>query len=257
MHLFLSPHFDDAVLSCGGTIHRLAGLGEAVSVLTIMGSGLPETVPDTPIIRDLHRRWEAGHDPLAARKQEDITALKSLGASAQHLNIHDCVYRVADGVALYPSEESLWGDIHPDDPALNILKQITPANMEQTKRVYVPLGVGHHVDHRIIRDWGLELVKRYPDIDFLFYEEYPYTKDIPAINRALNAFITAMNRHDVRLTEADIKAKIQAVGCYRSQISTFWESVEDMARDIRASLARDAGGEPVERYRRMARQDEG
>ena len=41
LHLFVSPHFDDAVLSCGATMHRLRRLGERVMVLTVC-AGVPD-----------------------------------------------------------------------------------------------------------------------------------------------------------------------------------------------------------------------
>lgn len=39
-HLFLSPHFDDVALSCGGMIDQLIGAGATVEVWTIF-SGFP------------------------------------------------------------------------------------------------------------------------------------------------------------------------------------------------------------------------
>jgi len=59
MHLFLSPHLDDAVYSCGGTIHQLTSQGTPVQILTFMAGDPPTPLPDTPITRDLHRRWDA------------------------------------------------------------------------------------------------------------------------------------------------------------------------------------------------------
>lgn len=248
MHLFISPHFDDAVLSCGGTIHQLTQRGETVTIITVMAGGLPDPLPDTPIIRDLHTRWQAGHDPIAARREEDIAAAERLGAAVRHLDIGDCVYRTVDGSALYPSEESLFGEIQPDDPAISALEKMSLPNSAPLT-VYIPLGVGHHVDHQIVRNWGLGLLDGEPAYEIRFYEEYPYTKDQQAIGEALAFFARPLVQQDTQLTAADITAKIEAVGCYTSQISTFWDNIAAMARDIQTNMAHDQDGNPVERCR--------
>src|SRR5690349_4048271 len=97
MHLFLSPHYDDAVLSCGGLIHKLVGEGQRVVVRTVMGGApSPQELPDTAIIRSLHERWAAGENPVEVRIKEDEAAVASLGASAEHMVYWmDCVYRVS------------------------------------------------------------------------------------------------------------------------------------------------------------------
>ena len=40
-HLFLSPHYDDAVYSCGGTLASLTTAGENVTVLTVCAGSPP------------------------------------------------------------------------------------------------------------------------------------------------------------------------------------------------------------------------
>ena len=106
-HLFISPHFDDVVLSCGGTLHKLVKDGQSVRVMTMMAGLFNDELPQTPILEDLHQRWQVGDNPLLARQQEDINALDSLDVEFMHVPLTDCVYRVADDVPLYPSEESL------------------------------------------------------------------------------------------------------------------------------------------------------
>jgi len=241
VHLFLSPHLDDAVLSCGGSIFQLTQQGEAVTVLTVMAGDPPDPLPDTPIVRDLHQRWQAGTSPVAHRRKEDIASLDVLAAKSQHRNYPDCVYRAHNHTTLYPSEESLFGDIHaedklPDHLAIEaVLIQYVFVNL---KTLYVPLGVGHHVDHQIVRDWGIEIYKRHPSVDIRFYEEYPYTRDQGAIDAALDAL-----PDDLPLTaelmfvdKFALAAKIQAIACHRSQLSTFWRDQTEMVRDIQASF---------------------
>lgn len=236
MHVFLSPHLDDAVLSCGGCIHHLAQQGQPVLILTLMAGDPPDPLPDTPIVNDLHRRWQAGYNPSATRRQEDKAAAAVLGAAVQHLDLGDCVYRAANGRALYPSEESLFGDVQPGDPAIAALRNLT---LPAYETIYAPLGVGHHVDHQIVRDWGRSL----PGVRF--YTEYPYHRDTIAIERTLTHFAPPPHPQRIALNDADVSAKIRAIACYQSQISTFWPDLSAMEAETRA-IMQAADGTPTE-----------
>lgn len=259
MYLFLSPHFDDAVLSCGGTIARLVAESQAVTVRTVMGGiPTPEQIPETPITRDLHRRWDRGDDPILARRQEDEAAVKGLGAELVVMSVWlDCVYRRSrSGEALYPTEESIFGEIHPDDAAAHLLPKVILPQTEPIYTLYAPLGAGHHVDHQVVRNWALTMRQQFPWLALKFYEEYPYTEDAGAVEAALSYFTTAragwrLEPEVIRLDEAHTAAKIRAIACYESQISTFWESVEAMEAATRRSMWDAAAGSYVERYWRL------
>ena len=45
VHLFISPHLDDVVLSCGGYIHRLTTSGEKVVIVTVITADVPAGRP--------------------------------------------------------------------------------------------------------------------------------------------------------------------------------------------------------------------
>jgi LmbE family N-acetylglucosaminyl deacetylase len=256
MHLFLSPHFDDAVLSCGGTIHRLAAEGQTVVVRTVMG-GVPSAsrVPDTPITRDLHQRWAAGDDPVTIRAQEEEVAVWTLGAQANRMVFWtDCVYRLSlKGEALYPSEESLFGQVHPDDMAGQLMRTLVLPHNERVRVLYAPMGAGHHVDHQIVRDWAIELKRQYREVALKFYEEYPYSEDVNAIDEARQFFPTheppiPLQPELVPLSEANVAAKVKAIRHYHTQISTWWADEAEMESKVRAALARTGNGQPAERF---------
>ncbi len=248
-HVFISPHFDDGIFSCGGTAHRLTAAGHAVIIMTIMGGLYHGELPDTPILADLHRRWSAGDSPLRSRQIEDEQASNSIGVDFMHVPLPDCVYRMASDLALYPSEESLFGEIHPADYAPRLLKGIQIPELETAARVYLPLGVGHHVDHQIARDWGMTQVRDIPNRAALrFYAEFPYLNADRATELALQEFGLLLEPADLRLSEPDIRAKVKAIACYESQISTFWTSLEAMEADVRRAFTDPLTGEFVERY---------
>ncbi|NWG17464.1 MAG: PIG-L family deacetylase [Chloroflexi bacterium] len=255
MHLFLSPHFDDAVLSCGSLIRQLVENNEAVAVRTVMGRKIGSmSIPTTPIIERLHARWGIAAD---ARIEEDEQAVKSLGADPQRMTVWpDCIYRTSrQGAPLYPTEESLFGEIHPEDEAARLIPTIVLPAQEVIHVLYAPLGVGQHVDHLIVRDWALELKKQNPALAVKFYEEYPYSETGSAVDRALEYYKEReirLEMETVTLNEAQVEAKIQAIAHYRSQISTFWENDEAMRQAVRQFLLRAGGTTPVERCWRAA-----
>lgn len=262
MNIFISPHLDDAVLSCGGLIHQLTARGEAVLVLTLMTGDPPDTLPDTPLIRDLHRRWQAGENPYATRRREDIQALQHLGVSGiVHVGWLDCPYRTnGEGHALYTQNHHLFGRVHPDDPALVSILPIP----ETATVLYAPLGAGGHVDHRVVNHLVQQLS---PDLVVYYYEEYPYSASggearritdgspdqqvgTDAVQAALQNFHQTLIPHLTYLSEADLSAKIEAIAYYQSQISSFWEDAADMGRKVRA-YALEVAASPAERVWRV------
>lgn len=251
MHVFLSPHLDDAVLSCGGTLAQLHEAGAPCVVVNVMAGALPQPLPDTPIVRELHARWQAGADPMPARRAEDARALARVGATGLYLPLPDCVYRTHNAHALYPDEASLWGAIHPDDPAhalLNELANFSDLGITQpVSALYVPLGVGQHVDHRLVRTWGIRLAASQPDLRLWFYTDYPYFRDTQRIATARAELGLALESVWQPLTEAQFSAKVAAVAAYTSQISTFWASAQQMQDELAAHF-RDERGQLGEKY---------
>lgn len=260
MHLFLAPHPDDAPLSCGGTIYHLREAEEqACVILTIMSGDPPDPLPDSPLVRELHERWQAGENPMVARRQEDEEAATVLSAkSIIHTSMMDCVYRTApDGTPLYIDNDTIFGDIHPLDGALPSLLTVDLPYADQVTHVYAPLGAGHHVDHQVIRDWALHLSGKYPEINFLFYEEFPYAEDPTTTTRALADFGVKLQPEAKVLRDVDVLIKLVALQHYTSQISTFWGSIQEMEDRVREFM-RHAGAlvqsdSPVERYWRVVR----
>lgn len=249
-HIFLSPHYDDAVYSCGGTIHQLVQQGHDVTILTIM-AGVPSLpLPDTPVLQDNHERWQIGDNPVTARRREDKAAASILGANTEYLEtIADCIYRTNDGEALYPTEESLWDKIHPDDPAIILLEQI---DLSHADTIYAPLGVGGHVDHLIVRDWAISLSQK-TDIPIRFYEDYPYLRDRKAVDLAREKIDAKLSPDTIIFTQDTMQSKIQAMLSYQSQIASFWESADAVSHEVSETFRGATDTTFVERYYAMIR----
>jgi LmbE family N-acetylglucosaminyl deacetylase len=231
--IYLSPHLDDAVLSCGGSISSQALSGTEVLVVTVF-AGIPSTGKLSPLATELHNRWGNTQSPVVARRQEDHNAMSVLGAKFLHLGFADAIYRSDGDSFLYQSDQDLFGPLHPSDA--NLLAQVAAelATIQGLSHstVFVPLAVGNHVDHQLIRDTVLathSLLGR-----ALFYEDYPYVEQPGGLTRALEALGPEGWTPEVKpLTEGDLRAKISAIGAYRSQTSTLFGDEETMTQRVR------------------------
>lgn len=56
----------------------------------------------------------------------------------------------------------------------------------------------------------------------------------------------------VELGEADVQAKVEAIACYQSQMSSFWPNLQAMEQEVREMLVRTGNGVPAERYWRVS-----
>ena len=236
-HIYLSPHLDDAVLSCGGRIWQQARSGEHVLVVTVFARDPSSGAPLSPFAQELHARWEHSNGAVVRRQEEDLAALALLGADPAHWPYTDCIYRqTPDGRFPYASEEALWGEVHPTETGLvaELADRLSALPLAQRSTVYTPLGVGHHVDHQIVRR-AAEAAGH----TLTYYEEFPYAEDPQAVEAVLAK--RPGQAELVLLSEEALKAKIAAIACYRSQISTFWADVVTMAAAVRAFAERVGG----------------
>lgn len=249
-HLILSPHADDAVLSCGGLMYTLAQQGQPVVVWTLMVADAPKPLPRSPLVNELHLRWGVETDPYVMRRAEDKVAIEQLGAEVVFGDWLDAIYRVdSNGRAVYPNLDFLFAEIRPADPLLN--NALDLARWPSLQAVYIPLAAGNHVDHQLVRQLALRWLQAAPaSIGVYFYEEYPYaaqTNEIShfhtgekprlfgstAVQTAL-ATLPGLTSPLVRqFDEAALQAKINAIACYASQISSFWNSTDEMAQNVR------------------------
>ncbi|HVO43270.1 MAG TPA: PIG-L family deacetylase [Aggregatilineales bacterium] len=252
MHLFLSPHFDDAALACGAQISTLTRKGERVMIYTVMAGDPPVNFKHTQFTRQHHERWALGENPAEGRQIEDRQAAQLLGAEVQFGPYPDAIYRIdpQGGGALYSNDAALMGIVNQADP----VKQVKRAAVIQALLnllgvksgndvIHAPLGVGRHVDHQIVRDMGLAMAQWRPDNRVYFYEDYPYTRlGDGAIQMAVRQLNQPAERVTRRVTEHAIAVKIAAIECYKSQLSGLgWLTKEAMAADVRADVEQAEG----------------
>jgi LmbE family N-acetylglucosaminyl deacetylase len=243
-HIYLSPHLDDVALSCGGRIWQQTRVGERVAVVTVFAAAPEPDAQLSSYARGLHARWGQLKEAVQQRQEEDRQALLLLGAEPLHWPYTDCIYRRTPGGDFpYSGEEALWGEIHPSEADLveELADRIQALPLLTRGVLYVPLAVGRHVDHRIVRQ-----AAEGSDRPLTYYEDFPYAEDRGAVDiaRAGGAWKAEL----LPLSQEALEAKISAIARYRSQISTFWGSTTQMVAAVRAFAKRTGSGGLAERH---------
>jgi LmbE family N-acetylglucosaminyl deacetylase len=245
--VYLSPHLDDAVLSCGGRIAREVSAGRRVRVVTLFTSDEPEE-PPSQLAADLRRWWKLPPgEVMRRRRAEDLAACALLGAEPEHWDLPEAPYRCApDGRVLYPSLARLFGEPDPADDGLVAEIATRIGALAPEVRVLGPLAVGGHVDHRLVRR-ALERVRPQAPL----YEDFPYVEwKWLGLRRALG------RRKDwieevIALADDELAARFAASCAYASQVPTLFRTPGRLRRQLRRA-ARRAGGERIWRRRSPA-----
>jgi LmbE family N-acetylglucosaminyl deacetylase len=223
--IFLSPHYDDIALSCGGLVWEQGQAGHRTSIWTIC-AGAPQFASTTPFASSLHARWGVA-DAVERRRAEDIRSSQVLGAAHRHLPIPDCIYRGSQD-PLYPSEESLWGGLHPAEASLvHALYVQLARDLPARAQIVCPLGIGRHVDHQLTRAAAERLSR-----DLWYYPDYPYVLAEVDFQASLGLQGWSAVRFPVSL--AGLDAWTESVAAHASQISSFWKDLDQMRAAIRS-----------------------
>ncbi len=248
-HVYLSPHLDDAALSCGGMIYTQAQAGEPVLIVTLF-AGVPDYGNLSEFALFQHNWWGNPPDPVGQRRQEDERACRILGADWIHLDGLDAIYRrdPATGETLYNSDDDIFGPLHPadvieaDELAASWLRELPLDGA----RVYAPLAAGNHVDHQLARQAAIHLAER--GLPVAFYEDFPYVSDAETLVRALAREIPGGWRaRQTSLTEEALARKKQAISCYASQNPVIFRHGPGMDEQVETYARRVGDGQPAER----------
>jgi LmbE family N-acetylglucosaminyl deacetylase len=222
-HIFLSPHYDDIALSCGGTAVRITQSGAIPEVALMFGDHPDPNQPLTEFAQTLHRQWGLdAAEVIASRRAEEASASAVLGTKTSFLPFRDAIYRGAR----YLGDDQLFGAPASDEALLPsaIIDKLGLGS--ESVRVYAPLAIGFHVDHQLAFLTGFELAKR--GFEVWFYEDLPYALKPGARDRRVEA-IGSMFSPDVQVDiSAQWEKKIDAIFAYPSQLSTIFVEYVDV-----------------------------
>lgn len=189
--LFLSPHLDDAVLSCGLLLTE-AAKASTVTVATVFTEATPG--PYTRAARSFLR--QCGAEPAAnaenlyvQRRAEDVTTVIAAGAHPVHLAWPDALFRTRGRGPFTPVLASVAPELVHRYPTFRFdiargrvslaEKGLAPQIADRVRAliddtgaqvIFCPLGVGRHVDHLLVRSVG-----QYLDRPVIYYSDFPYS----------------------------------------------------------------------------------
>jgi len=240
-HIFFSPHADDAILSCGGTIHSLALQRRPVEVVGVF-AGIPDAHQYSAYARQLHAKWRLPVNPIEQRWDEDSAAMHEVGVTDfERWEFLEAPYRTsASGYPLYATNEDLTGEISNADEKLkkDISRRVQTLVERSADTIsYFPLSLGHHVDHQILFAIGLEM--RASGQLVRFYEDYPYAEGYE---------VNGHKEWQPEVLPIVVGPKIRAASAYVSQLRGLGGSTAVLGRRLSDFGGAIGTGHAGERY---------
>jgi LmbE family N-acetylglucosaminyl deacetylase len=215
-----------------------------------------ESLAGQPVIDDLPTQGAvlteevveaaAAGEVMAQRRLEDEAYAAFAEASIVWLDLPDAVFRGYEG------DEQLLSTPRADDSAPYELIRREILRLEP-QRVYVPLGIGGHVDHQLCREVGVALLNEdrrwiMPGPNLVgavqFYEDFPYAwwNDFRQLGDLGDEIWSELPEGILLKAEyADItdqvERKVRGIALYESQIDRLFGSTKAMADGVRSYAA--------------------
>ena len=238
--IYLSPHLDDAVLSCGGQIHGRIAEGQRVLILTLFTQDFStEDVSEaTRTVLDLMSL--PVDEAMAIRRQEDLNACRVLGAELIHCPLPEALARRdGQGRPVYGSLNQLFGPMSfADFPFVN---EVAGAlrGLPEAKEVFAPLTIGSHVDHQVVRQAAEDVF----GAGLRYYEDFPYVAWRRfALQKVLGWRKKGWRSEVIALDEKDLQARIDSIRAYSTQLQPLFKGEASIEKSVRG-WARKVGGE--------------
>jgi LmbE family N-acetylglucosaminyl deacetylase len=201
--LFVSPHFDDAVFSCGALIVAHPG-----AVVHTVFSGCPDG--DVATDWDQHCGFSNAAQAMRERTCEDDFALAILGAMPDRGNFLDAQY-VAYGTP--PTVESIADTVN------------KAVRRHAVRILLIPLGL-FHSDHELVHCACIDVWRSNPAITCFAYEDALYRRmpgrlQMRLANLAARGISATPESVHWRANQHDQALKRDAVKAYASQLKAF------------------------------------
>jgi LmbE family N-acetylglucosaminyl deacetylase len=216
--IILSPHLDDAALSCGG---RMLG-DQSVLVVNVFNRGCWWRFPYT--LDDAHRIQ-------ACRYAEESLVSRMSGSAMKMLDLPEALLRG------HPFEELFTArpDNRDDEVAATLRAAVGALAREYPlAHWFLPLAVGEHIDHHIVRDSAIAALtaQGVNSTHLHFYEDLPYSAKLGS-EADFSARIAGMPLREESLDiEEMLPWKVELLRSYWSQLR--WSDFAEVRRYARA-----------------------
>ncbi len=246
VHVFLSPHPEDVLMACGGTLAYLSARGARVLVLALFAR-----VPMSGEDNGNHERtfvWPPRDPDLWARVvAESHAAYRALGVEVHYGQYLPAPFRrhPLEGRRLYPAPWSYHRapDASEGDVPLRIAGEVSTLSSSGA-RVYLPLALGRHVDHVLTRRSDQALKQQ--GYEVFYYEEFP---EVLNSRQARHLVERGWRPWMVPLSSHDLSIKVKALQAYKTLVPLFFGNLYEMRRRIQDYMYTVSGlGYPAERF---------
>ena len=208
-HCFLSPHSDDLAFSISGFLEYISNFDVDVRFITIFSKSIYTSLDSSLDIKHVTQM----------RKREDELFIKTINASWDPiwLDLDDAPLRPGNGNEDPCSPKSLSAyDLVLASRIVEILDEF----LEKDSVIFAPLGIGQHIDHRIVRAAALACFEKGREL--IYFEDLPYAgeHDIETLQATIFNFSSAAGLEFEQLLfyeEGLVEQKQKAFSCYASQ----------------------------------------
>ena len=249
-HVYISPHLDDTVISCGGAVAAQLAAGERVLSVTLSTAAPDPAGPFSALADEFHGQWKlTAAQAVSARLAEERAAMARMpGLDYCWAGRLDAIYRFPEA---YNTRESLFNAPDARDPQFADLGRLFAdlrARMPSAQ-FYGPLGVGSHVDHLIAHT----MLRQVFGADVNFYEDLPYSITASAYEARMAQLAGEQLTPRAVAIDTTLGQKIEAIHAYASQLYELFggaAQMEQQMADYAASVA-PAGARYAERVWRF------
>lgn len=209
--LVLSPHLDDAVLSCGDHVLAWTKQGHKVFIITVFtdfGSN-PISIGASDYLNK--SGFDNTQDFKKERISEDMKAMKKLNVQYKYLNFTDGVFRKYAKKQIYSYTNLFHGKISRKDRLVENEIGNELSKFRNFDKIVIPLGVGKHVDHLLVRRVA---EKTFLGKKIMYYVDQPYGQKLENwdVSKFLKLLLSKRSVHKTTNRKKEI------LGQYHSQI---------------------------------------
>lgn len=212
----VAAHSDDTALCLGGYLSEFDGGIEIINVFSTCACSVMKGLK-TP------------EEITCINNQEEEQFAEKIGAKLNFLNENEVLLR---GYPYWSGEiiENIDKEL-----IIRIAKKIE-SEIIKADEVYFPIGIGNHVDHKILFNIGQTLVKKgYP---ILFYEDLPYAPEIG--NDKLQTYLKNFSCNQLIDITGSIGKKLELCAIYRTQYDgDYLKILKDYANNLEPKKPRN------------------
>ena len=195
---FISPHFDDAILSAGALMSYLSKKIKVNVVTVFTKADKGDTISAKQFLRQCG--YTNATTLFADRAKEDASVLEPIADMVITLGATDALWRkkyhknivsylfpfIPEAQVLYPTYRFHISKGHLVKDDMVLVEQIAEKLkkiIEKNAVVFCPIGIGKHVDHVLTRK-ACEKLNR----ELIYWSDFPYNKDEAEEEKVLKKF---------------------------------------------------------------------